>query len=259
MFVFAGGVAGRFTDPAERELLKDPCRSTEDIYETGYMLHTMLQGYSAAVRASGGSFNTAGDPSSEIDELTHENQVLQERIRELETKLSEATSKQTGIEAGVTGEDVAAGDAVNDTEQTAANDNGRWKEKNLALLARQNEETDDSNLGLMLEEAEVIYRLVSAVGGETDLMEKTELIKANGGDFKLFEALDEDESGTVTLEEWLAYLKKTRALKGAKKPEKGDRWLQNLLYTLRSHISTSNPEVISEVNQMYERDHTKCP
>jgi hypothetical protein len=72
------------------------------------------------------------------------------------------------------------------------------------------------------------------MSGSDGLLSKDELVAAHGGDFKIFAKLDTDGNGMISQDEFLAYLKSRHAEKGAKKAEKGDQWLRQLLFTLRS-------------------------
>ena len=62
-----------------------------------------------------------------------------------------------------------------------------------------------------------------------EAMEKNELVDAMQGDFKLFEKLDGDGSGAVTLEEFLAHLKKESQRRDEKKEGRGIEWLRGLV------------------------------
>jgi hypothetical protein len=54
------------------------------------------------------------------------------------------------------------------------------------------------------------------------------------GDFKLFDKLDTDSDGGVTVQEWHTYLRRVYQERGAQKAVK---WVTTLLHTLRSVTS----------------------
>jgi len=75
---------------------------------------------------------------------------------------------------------------------------------------------------------------MSVQPGETlEVFQKAELLEAQDGDFRVFEKMDSDSDGSVTLEEWRSFITKTMKEKGEKK---GPRWRKNLLHTLESNM-----------------------
>ena len=94
-----------------------------------------------------------------------------------------------------------------------------------------------------------VFDLVAALGygsgsdtdSDDDTIHKSELVRAQGGDFGLFAGMDIDGDGKVTREEWVEFL-------GQKYQEKGDRgakWLTHLLNTMcinLADLSTSSEE-----------------
>ena len=91
----------------------------------------------------------------------------------------------------------------------------------------------------LMELAEEVYELIDALGyGTSDSddeggIRKAELVRAHGGDFMIFEGMDTDNDGKVTLEEWHDWLKKTHQEKGAD----GDRWLTTILDTMCENLA----------------------
>ena len=83
------------------------------------------------------------------------------------------------------------------------------------------------------EECEELFNMVANLLTEDPAIQQDELIMAQGGDYKLFEKLDTEKQGFVTLDQWMVYLRQKHAQIGKKKVEKGDRWLKNFLFTLR--------------------------
>jgi hypothetical protein len=61
-------------------------------------------------------------------------------------------------------------------------------------------------------------------------------------DFKLFDKVDADKSGSIDQKEWMRFLVTTHTEKGAKKIQLGDRWLNTLLHTLRRNIGADEEE-----------------
>ena len=85
------------------------------------------------------------------------------------------------------------------------------------------------------EEAELVFQKVASIDGNPDLMSKAELVRAYHGDFKVFEDIDGDSDGNVTLDEWHAWLQRTHA---SKEGAKGDRWLKSVLHTLSTNLAS---------------------
>ena len=85
-------------------------------------------------------------------------------------------------------------------------------------------------------EVEEVYSKLAAQDDDDSLMSKEELVRAHQGDHGLFEQLDADADGNVTLEEWVGFCKENHAKKGKRKPEKGDNWLGTMLHTLESNL-----------------------
>ena len=87
-----------------------------------------------------------------------------------------------------------------------------------------------------LAEAKTVFDLLASVETEDASIDITvvtrrQLIRAQGGDFKLFEKLDVDGDASVTIEEWLDYLRRTHAEKSKSRVERGDKWLHTLFHT----------------------------
>ena len=83
-------------------------------------------------------------------------------------------------------------------------------------------------------DAESVFRLVAGLTPDDDesTISKPELIKAHHGDFKLFEQLDADSDGRITIDEWHRFLQSKHTEMGGK----GDAWLRSVLHTLRQNI-----------------------
>jgi len=69
---------------------------------------------------------------------------------------------------------------------------------------------------------------------------KEVIVRAQGGDFHLFENLDTDNNGEVSLLEWEAYINKTHNEKG---PRKGPSWLASLLYSMDLDLEANRPDL----------------
>ena len=97
-------------------------------------------------------------------------------------------------------------------------------------------------------EAELVFGLVASLNADEDknTMSKAELIKAHNGDFKLFEQLDGDSDGRVTLDEWHTFLERKHMEKG----DKGDVWLRSVFHTLRKNAEIDSVILDIEHNNM---------
>jgi len=73
----------------------------------------------------------------------------------------------------------------------------------------------------------------TAPGPSQGSLTRESLVKAHHGDFKLYDKLKFNESGYITVLEWIHYLETTRADKG---PGKGDKWANQLVNTLMTNI-----------------------
>ena len=89
-----------------------------------------------------------------------------------------------------------------------------------------------ADLGL----AKTVFRQIAAVGGDDKTVRKEDLIRAHRGDFKIFDSMDMDDSGEVTETEWIAYLRDMKRIKGAKNPEKGEKWVSSFLGTMSQNL-----------------------
>lgn len=79
-------------------------------------------------------------------------------------------------------------------------------------------------------EAVRVFQVVASIINKDGLVTKDELAAAMGGDIHIFDDMDLDQDGLVSLENFAAFVAKVHTEKGGK----GDTWLKNLLYTLRS-------------------------
>ena len=86
-------------------------------------------------------------------------------------------------------------------------------------------------------------RIFHAIAGDDAMMDKTELVHAHGGDFKVFERCDADDSSHITTDEFLLFLQR-------KKGEKGPKWFANMLRTLLHHNATATaPQLTKTAEQ----------
>lgn len=73
----------------------------------------------------------------------------------------------------------------------------------------------DKEWKLLLSQAvSALKNIASLCGEDGDTVSKEELVKAQGGEMNLFEKLDADEDGSVTLAEFEAYLTTVHVAKG---------------------------------------------
>jgi len=81
------------------------------------------------------------------------------------------------------------------------------------------------------QEAEDVFKLVAArhPDGDHISITKEELVKAHDGDYGIFDKIDVDSDGNLTLDEWYDWLKRTHL-------EKGGAWLTSILHTLSRHL-----------------------
>jgi len=82
------------------------------------------------------------------------------------------------------------------------------------------------------EEAEDVFKLVSSVDGNDEGMSRDEMVAATDGNHELFHTIDTDDDGTVTIEEWHAFLQNLHSKKG----EAGDKTLNRILQTMKKNI-----------------------
>lgn len=88
-------------------------------------------------------------------------------------------------------------------------------------------------------DAESVFRLLAGLTPDDEsTISKLELIKAHHGDFKLFEQLDVDSDGRITIDEWHRFLQSKHVEMGGK----GDAWLRSLLHTLRQNIKQGDSD-----------------
>jgi len=98
---------------------------------------------------------------------------------------------------------------------------------------------------MMLDDADRVFHLVSELhtseGGSLrhweeggSRLSKTQLVAAHGGDYHLFERIDTDEDGFLSLSEWRHFIEMMRIQK--KSDLKAEKWLHALLYTLERNI-----------------------
>ena len=59
---------------------------------------------------------------------------------------------------------------------------------------------------------------------------KEQLVRAHGGDYSVFERMDTDADGRISLEEWLAWLQAEHQRKG----KHGDKHTRTFLHTLKT-------------------------
>ena len=79
-----------------------------------------------------------------------------------------------------------------------------------AKSSQSPEEEDEEDLpDLRLEidkQAREVFTLTAASGGVSTTVRKEDLVRAHNGDFKVFEDMDKNSDGEVTLDEWLIFL-----------------------------------------------------
>lgn len=83
--------------------------------------------------------------------------------------------------------------------------------------------------------------LFSFMAGEDGTLDKEELIRAHGGDFKIFEAIDADSSNVVSEAEWREWLHKKHEQKG-KDTQKAWKWLRSFVDTLKVSLNVAAHE-----------------
>jgi len=105
----------------------------------------------------------------------------------------------------------------------------KWLGEYLAELKKQVLTFVDENE----QNATEVFHLLAEEGGDMFTIRKEDLVRAHKGDFKIYEAMDGDADGSVTIAEWRDWLWATRDKKG---PGKGPKWLKQLLTTLRTNL-----------------------
>ena len=90
----------------------------------------------------------------------------------------------------------------------------------------------------LFESMQSLYLAVAHLNDDTDdgVVTKDELIRCHGGDYHLFESLDEDSNGRVTFKEWTHYIASHRHALESKKAGRGDDWVRHLVSTLETNI-----------------------
>jgi len=144
-------------------------------------------------------------------------------------------------------------------EEKTEGEGGQWVTTLLHTL-KHNLEAEASEkakyeLGApVLKESQAIFALIAKQDGDdADIMQKSELVAVHGGDFKLFEKLDTSADGSVSMDEWVDYLKKEYSDKEKKKQGKGSKWILTLLHTLTQHTSqhTSQQHNLQHTSQQH--------
>ena len=87
-------------------------------------------------------------------------------------------------------------------------------------------------LGLEDEVSEVFTK-VSLLDGDPNTMDKACLVAAQRGDFQLFEKIDTNEDGQITVDEWHEYLEKLHKSKG----DKGTKHIKRILHTMLVNLA----------------------
>ena len=82
----------------------------------------------------------------------------------------------------------------------------------------------------VLQEAEEVFHRVS---GKDFMVSKLELVEAMNGDVKIFESIDADKSGKISIEEWYNWILVSHAAKG----EAGPAWLRSLIDRITAKLN----------------------
>ena len=113
--------------------------------------------------------------------------------------------------------------------------------KATAKSSQSPEEEDEEDLPDLRPEIEQqareVFTLTAASGGVATTVRKEDLVRAHNGDFKVFEKMDKNSDGEVTLDEWIVFLKRTKKKKG---PKKWEKWITGFLTTLSTNLKTDS-------------------
>jgi len=116
----------------------------------------------------------------------------------------------------------------------------------------------------LIEQADRVFGLITALcpdhgpqshcaqGGNADPaphITKEQLVAAHGHDFKLFEQIDRDGDGVVTLTEWHEFLRRTHVERGLK----GDKWLLSILATLSRRLKVDEVQPVALHDKEWHR------
>ena len=119
-----------------------------------------------------------------------------------------------------------------------ADDEAAAGRKAAAKASPSPEEEDLPDLRPEIEQqAREVFTLTAASGGVATTVRKEDLVRAHNGDFKVFEKMDKNSDGEVTLDEWIVFLKRTKKKKG---PKKWEKWITGFLTTLSTNLKTDS-------------------
>ena len=98
----------------------------------------------------------------------------------------------------------------------------------------------------LLNKATKTFKLIAGLDRDphgASTMSKAELVEAHFGDTAMFQAMDKDNSGLVTNDEWREWLIDVYNEKGEKK---GGKWMHHLLDTLTANVNENKAEKEAE-------------
>ena len=103
----------------------------------------------------------------------------------------------------------------------------------MALPTRSPKAKEEAEWRELVEEAEMVFKLVCALESTGNKMSKKGMMRCLDGQYDtLFEQIDTDKDKWVTLPEWQAFLTKTKAEKGAG----GQKWMATVLHTMSQNL-----------------------
>ena len=123
-----------------------------------------------------------------------------------------------------------------------------FRKVSMTTEEKDRKETEDTaRYQELLQSAEALYRAISDTNTDqdhhlpelVDKLRKREFVTVHGGDFHVFgriEAANDQDLKSITLEQWLEFLKTTRDAKESEVARRGNRWLRDFTRSLQRNI-----------------------
>ena len=101
-------------------------------------------------------------------------------------------------------------------------------------------------------QSEAVFAAIAALGSDENAIEKTEIVTAQGGDFKLYELIDTENAGAVTMKTWMNYIRETYEEKSNKTNGliQAQKWLNKMLKKMSKNLGKE--ELMREIDEKYK-------